>query len=104
MGEPTTRYGQVNTFLALTLPTIFPFSHRLRATEPTTLILAAVAVINPDWKSKLGICYTKLGGIEVVDASFIRCVVGRVWDRKRWVIVERNDAMRNVIEDSNEDV
>lgn len=88
--------------MALTLPSTFPFPHQPRADESTTLILAAIAVIKPDRTNALGmISYAKLGAVEVVDGSSIQCVVGRVWDRKRWVVVERNDAMRNVTEDSD---
>ncbi|KAF8883872.1 hypothetical protein BD779DRAFT_1405059, partial [Infundibulicybe gibba] len=76
--EKRSYYGQVIHFLVLSLP--------------STLILAAITPIKPMTQSANGLrmpSYTELGPIEVVDASTIDCVVGRVKDRHTWTIIER---------------
>lgn len=43
-------------------------------------------------KSRNGIYYYKdLGVEEIVDLSRLQCVVGRIWDRDEWAIIDRSD-------------
>ncbi|KAF8872517.1 hypothetical protein BD779DRAFT_1450131, partial [Infundibulicybe gibba] len=95
--ETQSHYGQVVQFIALRLP---PARRPVQTNsshprQPTTLILALVAPIKPESFNEFGTpSYTKLGPIEVVDASTIQCVVGRVYDRNRWTIIERDTMIR----------
>jgi hypothetical protein len=34
--------------------------------------------------------YKTLGGLEAVDLELIQCVVGRIFDRGKWVIIDRS--------------
>ncbi|KAF8890912.1 hypothetical protein BD779DRAFT_1469003 [Infundibulicybe gibba] len=63
--------------------------------ERRALILAAIAPIKPTLPDEFRMpSYTDLGPIEVVDASTIQCVVGRVYDRRVWTIIERGTAIQ----------
>ncbi|KAF9053489.1 hypothetical protein BJ165DRAFT_1339455, partial [Panaeolus papilionaceus] len=34
--------------------------------------------------------FKRMGKLDLVDLSTVRCVVGRVWDREQWTIVDRS--------------
>lgn len=38
-----------------------------------------------------------MGPIEVVDLDFVKCLVGRIWDRGRWAIVDRNGPLTQAV-------
>ena len=39
-----------------------------------------------------GIYYYKNFGVdEVVDLNALQCVVGRIWDRDEWAVIDRSD-------------
>ena len=40
--------------------------------------------------------YQELGGLEVVDIGLVQCVVGRIFDRGRWVIIDRSGERAHV--------
>ena len=57
---------------------------------PTTIILALIKNV----KATLidNIYYYKGPGVdEVVDLTTVQCVVGRIWDRDEWGIIDRSD-------------
>ncbi|KAF8871341.1 hypothetical protein BD779DRAFT_1454138, partial [Infundibulicybe gibba] len=89
-----TYYGKVLHFVVLNLPPSCPFiqaSPSYIAGQPLSVVLAAITPIKPTSHNELGMpSYTELGPIEVVDASTIKCVVGRVKDRDTWTIIERH--------------
>ena len=65
-------------------------SPRLGLKEPQTLFFAIVKQCNAT-RSREGFWeYTTLGGLEAVDIGLVQCVVGRVFDRGKWVIVDRS--------------
>ena len=37
--------------------------------------------------------YKEHGPIEVVDLNLVQCLVGRVWDRGEWGIIDRSGVM-----------
>ncbi|KAF9042392.1 hypothetical protein BJ165DRAFT_1486944 [Panaeolus papilionaceus] len=53
-----------------------------------TVILALVREAKVKTVSNLP-CYKELGALEVIDLATIKCVVGRVHDRKHWYILDR---------------
>lgn len=67
-----------------------PATPQLNLKEPQTLFFAIVKQCNAT-RSKDGFWeYTVLGGLEAVDIGLVQCVVGRVFDRGKWVIVDRS--------------
>ncbi|KIJ43368.1 hypothetical protein M422DRAFT_169964 [Sphaerobolus stellatus SS14] len=54
-----------------------------------TLALAVVREINTEEDMLTGIHhYETMGSLEVVDIASIQGVVGRIWNRDRWAIVD----------------
>jgi hypothetical protein len=80
----------VKSFFVLNLPSMSPpSSEGSQRNKP--VIFAAIASVKPIAKNELNMRYYKqLGPIEVVDVNSIQCVVGRVFDRGVWALIERN--------------
>ena len=81
-------FGQLKRILVLELPS----AQQLNLDEPTTVILALIQEVKATLRN--GIYYYKDFGVEeVVDLSNVQCVVGRIWDRNEWAIIDRSDNM-----------
>jgi hypothetical protein len=79
-------FGQLKRIVLLELPS----AQQLNLDEPTMVILALVREVKA--KLRNGIYYYKDFGVEeVVDLSNLQCVVGRIWDRDEWAIIDRSD-------------
>jgi len=79
-------FGQLNRILLIELPS----AQRLNLDEPTTVIVALIREVKTTLRN--GIYYFKNFGVEeVVDLNTLQCVVGRVWDRDEWAIIDRSD-------------
>ena len=79
-------FGQLNRILVLELPS----AQQLNLDEPTTVIIAIIREVKATLRN--GIYYYKNFGVdEVVDLSSLHCVVGRIWDRDEWAIIDRSD-------------
>ena len=79
-------FGQLKRVLLLELPP----TQRLNLDEPTTVIVALVREVKATLRN--GIYYYKDFGVEeVVDLSTLQCLVGRIWDRDEWAIIDRSD-------------
>jgi hypothetical protein len=79
-------FGQLKHILVLELPS----AQQLNLDEPTTVILALIQEVKATLRN--GIYYYKDFGVEeVVDLSNVQCVVGRIWDRNEWAIIDRSD-------------
>ena len=79
-------FGQLKRVLLLELPP----TQRLNLDEPTTVIVALVREVKTTLRN--GIYYYKDFGVEeVVDLSTLQCLVGRIWDRDEWAIIDRSD-------------
>jgi hypothetical protein len=79
-------FGQLQRILVLELPS----TPQLNLAMPTTIILALIKNV----KARLtdNIYYYKEPGVdEVVDLTTVQCVVGRIWDRDEWAIIDRSD-------------
>jgi hypothetical protein len=49
--------------------------------------------------------YSAQGAVHVIDITSLQCLVGRVWDRNKWAIVDRSGSLaRAVREDEAVDV
>jgi hypothetical protein len=63
---------------------------QLNLKEPQTLFFAIVKQCNVKQTNDGFWEYTTLGGLEAVDIGLVQCVVGRVFDRGKWVIIDRS--------------
>jgi hypothetical protein len=66
--------------------------------EPSTVFLAAIRTCildAPDAQLQgLNIhFYSTEGGVHVVDVTSLQCLVGRIRDRSRWVIIDRSGSL-----------
>ena len=81
-----TFFGELQRIVKIDLPET---SH-LNLKEPMTLFYAIVKQCNTK-QSKEGFWeYKELGGLEAVDIGLIQCAVGRIFDRGKWIIVDRS--------------
>ena len=81
-----TFFGELQRIVKIDVPAT---SH-LNLKEPVTLFYAIVKQCNAK-QSKEGFWeYTELGGLEAVDIGLVQCVVGRILDRGKWVIIDRS--------------
>jgi len=81
-----TFFGELQRIVKIDLPKT---SH-LNLKEPMTLFYAIVKQCNTK-QSKEGFWeYKELGGLEAVDIGLIQCAVGRIFDRGKWIIVDRS--------------
>lgn len=83
-----TFFGQVLRFLVVDIP-----SDDQQDIQHDIFIYAAIreANITEPANNHCPINYYKeLGRIELVDLNQIQCLVGRIWDRNKWAIVDRS--------------
>ena len=80
-----TFFGELQRIVKIDLP---PTS-QLNLKEPQSLFYAIVRECNAS-RSREGFWeYKELGGLEAVDIGLLQCVVGRIFDRGKWVIIDR---------------
>ena len=79
-------FGQLQHILVLELPS----TPRLNLATPTTFILALIKNVKATLMDNV-YYYKELGANEVVDLTTVQCVVGRIWDRDEWAIVDRSN-------------
>lgn len=86
-----TFFGQLQTTFVVHMPV----SLELGIERPETLILAAIKSCKIEQHDRhLDVhLYKDHGRTEVVDITSIQCVVGRVRDRNRWVIIDRSGSL-----------
>ncbi|EKM74272.1 hypothetical protein AGABI1DRAFT_95753 [Agaricus bisporus var. burnettii JB137-S8] len=84
---PVVFYGQLKRIIILQIPA----SVELDQESPSTAILVVVDSLKTIKQGNLDYS-VKQGPLEVVDLSTVKCVVGRVNDRGRWGIVDRNES------------
>ena len=63
----------------------------IEAPQAKTMLLAIVRSIKIDKRPGDGTMtfYKEMGPLYAVDLNTVECVVGRIWDRERWAIVNR---------------
>ena len=81
-----TFFGELQRIIKIDLPA----ASQLNLKEPVRLFYAIIKQCNAK-QSKEGFWeYKELGGLEAVDIGLVQCVVGRIFDRGKWVIVDRS--------------
>ena len=79
-------FGELQRIVKIAIPA----TSDLKLKEPQTLFYAIVRQCNAK-QSREGFWeYKELGGLEAVDIGLIQCVVGRIFDRGKWVIIDRS--------------
>lgn len=91
--KSTEYFGQLKKVLATELPPgIIP-----SITQPTRVVLAIISPRETTNETPLKIPYytepSKPPAPRAVDMNTVMCLVGRVWDRGRWAIVDRSGEM-----------
>ena len=81
-----TFFGELQRIVKIELPP----TRQLNLDEPQKLFYAIVKQCNAE-QSREGFWeYRELGGLEAVDLELVQCVVGRIFDRGKWVIIDRS--------------
>ena len=81
-----TYFGELQQIVKIDLPVTLD----LNLKEPQSVFYAIVKQCNAV-RSKDGFWeYKELGGLEAVDLGLVQCVVGRILDRGKWVIIDRS--------------
>lgn len=79
-------FGELQRVVKIELPA----APQLNLREAQTLFYAIVKQCNAV-QSREGFWeYKDLGGLEAVDLGLVQCVVGRIFDRGKWVIIDRS--------------
>ncbi|KZT72992.1 hypothetical protein DAEQUDRAFT_743254 [Daedalea quercina L-15889] len=102
--ELRTFYGELQDIFVLKMPA----SQTLKLTEPEHLVLAGIRTCTLDNRSAPGGLdihyYTNTGRYEVIDMKNIQCLVGRIFDRGQWAIVDRSGGLARAMYNDDEDV
>ena len=81
-----TFFGELQQIVKIDLPA----TPQLNLREQKSVFYAIVIQCNAE-RSRDGFWeYKKLGGVEAIDLGLVQCIVGRVFDRGKWVIVNRS--------------
>ena len=81
-----TFFGELQRVVKINVPA----TPELNLKQPHVVFFAIVKQCKTT-RSKEGFWeYTVLGGLEAVDLGLVQCVVGRVFDRGKWVIIDRS--------------
>lgn len=87
-------YGQLQYLFKLRLPPKVPGNPSNKSRDLLlALVLEAPTVVEATYEYEVVSYRGKLSKGEVVDASTIQCVVGRVLDRNSWWIVDRSSGI-----------
>ena len=90
--EVQTYFGELQQIFSIKVPQ----SSQLHLNEPQTLFLASIkecdALFNEDgfWE------FSSAGKLVVIDLGTIQCVVGRIYDRGKWVIIDRSGDLAHI--------
>jgi hypothetical protein len=87
-----TFFGELQRVVKIDLPA----TPDLRLNEPVMLFYAIIKQCKAK-KGRDGFWeYKELGGLEAVDIGLVQCVIGRIFDRGNWVIIDRSGERAHV--------
>ena len=90
--EVRTHYGELQQIFKVEVPR----SLKLHLDQPATLFLAAVKDCDATFSEDGFWQFKTTGKLTVIDLGTIQCVVGRVFDRGKWVIVDRSGDLAHI--------
>ena len=79
-------FGQLKHIILLELPS----SQWLELDEPTMAIIALIQEFKATLRNSI-YYYKNFGVDEVVYLHMLQCVVGRIWDRDKWAIIDQSN-------------
>ena len=91
-------FGELQRIVKITLPA----TSDLNLKEPQTLFYAIIKQCNAKQVNGGFWEYKELGGLEAVDIGLVQCVVGRILDRGKWVIIDRSGERAHADIEANE--
>ncbi|KIJ42300.1 hypothetical protein M422DRAFT_171281 [Sphaerobolus stellatus SS14] len=99
--EERTCYGQLDTIIVCRLPPYQLWSPQ----APLTLVLAAIRQTNSVADPQTGVHhYKELGSLEMVDMGSVQGLVGRVYNRNQWAIIDRGGELMKAQFINNDEV
>ncbi|KDQ21906.1 hypothetical protein BOTBODRAFT_99767 [Botryobasidium botryosum FD-172 SS1] len=102
---PTIFYGQVQRIFVLVIPSNSTLG--TQAQPATTLVLADICPVDTDNDASSGPIprFKRFKGrLEVIDISCVHSVVGRIFDRGAWHIIERPGGIKHALFSAEEDL
>ena len=99
--ELQTFYGRLEHIFVVQFKGRGPYPGR-RQGDAHTLFLVAIRTCTLDQPDPqlqaLDIhCYSSEGPLHVVDIMSLQCLVGRIWDRNRWAIIDRSGSLARAL-------
>ncbi len=94
--KPQNFYGQLQSVVVLRLSPSAP----LGLDKAATLALGIIrnCPIEESHTGGLDIhYYSKPGALDVVDLSSIQCLVGRIWDGRKWAFIDRSGSLSRAV-------
>jgi hypothetical protein len=79
-------FGQLQWIVKIDLPA----TQHLNLKEPQVVFYTIVKQYNAELSREGFWEYKELGGLEAVDLGLVQCVVGRIFDWGKWVIIDRS--------------
>ncbi|PPQ68810.1 hypothetical protein CVT24_007695 [Panaeolus cyanescens] len=77
-------FGQLKRILVIDLPKL----PQINVKKAQTIVFALVQIATTEKKYGFH-SFKRMGRNDLVDLKTVKCVVGRVWDREQWTIVDR---------------
>ncbi len=93
--EKETFYGQLEHVIVLELTGPLPGSSA--APGPFLLGIVRTCTIEESNQELDFHYYSRLGALQVVDITTVQCVVGRIFDRNRWAIIDRSGSLSRAL-------
>ena len=90
--EVRTFYGELQQIFKIEVPR----SSQLRLNQPQTLFLAAIKDCDASFNENGFWEFKSAGKLTVIDLGTIQCVVGRIYDRGKWVIIDRSGDLAHI--------
>lgn len=90
--EVRTHYGELQQIFRIEVPQ----SPQLHLDQPQTLFLAAVKDCDTSLSADGFWEFKSAGKLTVIDLGTIQCVVGRINDRGKWVIIDRSGDLAHI--------
>jgi hypothetical protein len=90
--EVRTHYGELQQIFRVRVPQ----SSQLHLDQPQTLYLAAIKDCDTSFSEDGFWEFKTAGKLTVVDLGTIQCTVGRIYDRGKWVIIDRSGDLAHI--------
>lgn len=90
--EVRTYFGELQQIFSIKVPQ----SPQLNLNEPETLFLAAVKECDASFSEDGFWEFSAARKLAVIDIGTIQCVVGRIYDRGKWVIIDRSGSLAHI--------